>query len=578
MNDFNTEIANSQELSVSSPPDQPILDSYFSFENTVLDRDPTSLEEKGISVLDSEKGESGRDVLVQILQDYGEYLERESLPEHVDSSNLCVIPGVALKMASALNGAGYETVGDVAEAKVDELIEIDGIGKKLALRWIKSAQGLIEPSALEEVQKKYVADLKRMVENFRDCGIDMFRLECGDKQCGGAKIIPKRCKLRICPKCAIARKIRYQEKYGGFLDWGVDHGHIDRDEVSFITLTLRNVEDLRDGKIKIQQYFKKLRLEVYPDKIRGGWVAYESHPDGEGKHNIHLHAEAWMGFIKQEELSAEWGKITGGSDVVWIERIDPTEEEFGKSAINYILKYCLKGLDLEYNQLLDIMGDYQPTDSLSFSKSDWENFYVYDSALDTESKHRKKKPVKWSVVDIADYMVSLRKMRMVQPFGEFCARKIDGVPKTLYARYLADDSVTRDSHSLVCPSCNSDKFWLVHCYEKDISGEYLRFKSQALAVADALVDSGLGLNVSSSGDDEKDEFGNWQLSPSTALKLLKAERDMMSQYHHQGGADQWEALKAIERKGNVVNVDSMEPSEKLHEVSAYQATEKQVAT
>ena len=52
----------------------------------------------------------------------------------------------------------------------------------------------------------------------------------------------------------------------------------------------------------------------------------------------------------------------------------------------------------------------------------------------------------------------------------------------------------------------------------------------------------------------------------------------MSQYHHQGGADQWEALKAIEREGNVVNVDSMEPSAKLHEVSAYQATEKQVAT
>ena len=545
MNNFNTQIANSQELPVPPLPDQPILDSSFPPENTSLDQDLTSLEGKGISVLNSEKGKSGRGVLVHILQDYGEYLERESLPEHVDSSNLCLIPGVALKMASALNEAGYKTVGDLAGAEVDGLVKIDGVGKKSALRWIESAQGLIEPSALEDEQKKYVADLKRMVENFRDCGIDMFRLECGDKQCGGAKIIPKRCKLRICPKCAIARKIRYQEKYGRFLNWGVDHGHIDRDEVSFITLTLRNVEDVRDGKIKIQQYFKKLRLEVYPDKIRGGWVAYESHPDGEGKHNIHLHADAWMGFIKQEELSAEWGRITGGSDIVWIERIDPTEEDFGKSAINYILKYCLKGLDLEYNQLLDTVGDYQPTDSLSFTKSDWENFYIYDSALDTESKRRKKKPVKWSVVDIADYMVSLRKMRMVQPFGEFCARKVDGEPKTLYARYLADDSVTREAHSLVCPSCKSDKFWLIHCYEKDSDGRYLRFKSQALAIADALLDSELELNIGSSDSDEKDENGDWHLSPSTALKLLKAEREMMSHYRHQGGADQWGALRAV---------------------------------
>ena len=558
MNNFNTQIVNSQELPVPPLPDQPILDSSFPPENTSLDQDLTSLEGKGISVLNSEKGKSGRGVLVQILQDYGEYLERESLPEHVDSSNLCLIPGVALKMASALNEAGYKTVGDLAGAEVDALVKIDGVGKKSALRWIESAQGLIEPSALEDEQKKYVADLKRMVENFRDCGIDMFRLECADSQCGGDKIIPKRCKLRICPKCAVARKIRYEEKYGRFLNWGVDQGHIDREEISFITLTLRNVEDVRDGKIKIQQYFKKLRLEVYPDKIRGGWVAYESHPDGEGKHNIHLHADAWMGFIKQEELSAEWGRITGGSDIVWIERIDPTEEDFGKSAINYILKYCLKGLDLEYSQLLDTVGDYQPTDSLSFTKGDWENFYIYDSALDTESKRRKKKPVKWSVVDIADYMVSLRKMRMVQPFGEFCARKVDGEPKTLYARYLADDSVTREAHSLVCPSCKSDKFWLIHCYEKDNDGRYLRFKSQALAIADALLDSELRLNIGSSDSDEKDEDGDWHLSPSTALKLLKAEREMMSKYRHQGGGDQWEALKAIRREDHTVLEHSMD--------------------
>ena len=44
MNAFNTQIANSQELAVPSPPDQLILDSYFSLENTVLDREPTSLE------------------------------------------------------------------------------------------------------------------------------------------------------------------------------------------------------------------------------------------------------------------------------------------------------------------------------------------------------------------------------------------------------------------------------------------------------------------------------------------------------------------------------------------------------
>ncbi len=163
MNNFNTQIVNSQELPVPPLPDQPILDSSFPPENTSLDQDLTSLEGKGISVLNSEKGKSGRGVLVQILQDYGEYLERESLPEHVDSSNLCLIPGVALKMASALNEAGYKTVGDLAGAEVDALVKIDGVGKKSALRWIESAQGLIEPSALEDEQKKYVADLKRMV-------------------------------------------------------------------------------------------------------------------------------------------------------------------------------------------------------------------------------------------------------------------------------------------------------------------------------------------------------------------------------------------------------------------------------
>jgi hypothetical protein len=105
----------------------------------------------------------------------------------------------------------------------------------------------------------------------------------------------------------------------------------------------------------------------------------------------------------------------------------------------------------------------------------------------------------------------------------------------------------------VCPSCKSDKFWLIHCYEKDSDGRYLRFKSQALAIADALLDSELRLNIGSSDSDEKDEDGDWHLSPSTALKLLKAEREMMSKYRHQGGADQWEALKAISREDLTVS-------------------------
>ncbi len=54
------------------------------------------------------------------------------------------LPGVAAKTVSLLKSHGFEAVTDIANAAVEELIRVPGVGQKKAERLIESAKKLIE--------------------------------------------------------------------------------------------------------------------------------------------------------------------------------------------------------------------------------------------------------------------------------------------------------------------------------------------------------------------------------------------------------------------------------------------------
>ena len=485
---------------------------------------------------------SGRQEIVKILQDYADWMDRENLPQAVDSPLLWEVEGVGTKTALSLIEAGFKTIGQLADADIDELVSIPNVGRKSAEKWIQNAQFLVEPTEREKERQSYISTLRQSVENFRDCGDTLYRLECAESGCGGSQILPKRCKLRICNKCASARKIRLKEKYGDFLNWAIDNKLIRKDRISFMTLTMKNADCPKLGKIEIQNHFKRLRLEVYKGKIRGGWVGYESHPDGKGQHHVHLHALVDADYIPQDELSEHWNTLTNGSPVVWIERVNPKSFDFGKAAVNYMTDYMLKGLNLDYSQLAHTDDEYDSLRTIEedWTHEDWEQFFLYDTTLDHDAKKREKQPVRWSVVDIADYLVSLRGLKMIQPFGEFSARYTKPPGKTkeeraknavnfvrrpisFYAMYLEDDTVERTSYKLSCPSCQSDRYYLV----QQCDGKQNRYESKRLRYERLLPDTTLSVCEPDCLDyDYKDDNGQWHFHEDTAYQIEKAFQEM----------------------------------------------------
>lgn len=222
-------------------------------------------------------------------------------------------------------------------------------------------QGEDDPEALGPRD----ADRLRIIQRLLDEGRGDLCLkiqECNQRlnlmcqNCGNPKAASTRCKLRWCPVCQpsiSARRIARVSHAVGSMQWPL-----------FVTLTMRNVQDLNLGAIRhLKKSFGKFRRwRLWDRNVKGGVTALEVTNVGAGWHP-HLHSIVdcrWLAIRTPAphwrdsphtiadkcgqaagELSAAWAKALGQRyGVVLAKRCD---REGIKSEV---LKYSVKGSDL----------------------------------------------------------------------------------------------------------------------------------------------------------------------------------------------------------------------------------------
>jgi len=147
--------------------------------------------------------------------------------------------------------------------------------------------------------------------------------------CGHALKVRLSCRDRTCPEC---RKKWFGYHYKTLVDcvrtWKSPY---------FLTLTIKNIPDYLWGKYKVKElrgWFGKLRKRF--KKIAGGFYVVQATNYGRGWH-LHLHVLFDGSFIRKDELSKAWDKISEGSYIVDIRIvIDP------KTAVRYLLSDFLQ--------------------------------------------------------------------------------------------------------------------------------------------------------------------------------------------------------------------------------------------
>jgi len=170
--------------------------------------------------------------------------------------------------------------------------------------------------------------MSKQADNFDKCGQHVYNLECC--QCGYVHEVTFHCKLRVCPECGWARKVEFTKAYADALR--------SLGRLRFMTLTLKNVANLKDGVSRIRRCFSKLRhRKGYKHRIKGGLYGIESPVGANGLWHVHLHCIYGGAWIEQAELADDWEKITGDSRVVDIRAV-----KHGRSPVGYILKYVNK--------------------------------------------------------------------------------------------------------------------------------------------------------------------------------------------------------------------------------------------
>lgn len=234
------------------------------------------------------------------------------------------------------------------EDSVKVLIGI--VSWKLYLFWYKRCgQFRLFRSRVSKVLRKI--GMVEQADNFDKCGQLVYNMEC--TQCGYVHAVRYHCKLRVCPQCGWVRKGELTAAYADALQ--------SLGRLRFMTLTIKNVSDLKLGIKRIRKLFGKLRHDkirrpvgwieerrdildcdivegnYYKGRIRGGLYGIEPPVGLDGLWHVHLHILFAGSYIPQDQLSWDWLFLTGDSRVVYIQDV-----KRGQSPIGYILKYVNK--------------------------------------------------------------------------------------------------------------------------------------------------------------------------------------------------------------------------------------------
>ena len=294
-----------------------------------------------------------------------------------------------------------------------------------------------------ELDSKKVKLLRGKARNLYSCGSAYIDFKCLKVGCEHTLVLNQHCKSRVCPECSSRKRFDWREKYLPYLD------KIDPSQLRFMTLTLRNREDLHLGHEEMVRCFKTLRLKWFKDHFLGGLVGYECHEGADGLWNIHCHILYHGKYIDQAKLSQAWLKITEDSDIVWVSSVLGKDYKCKyrnkrisaqQSALDYILKYVVKGVAVSVGNV-GLSSHF----SQSWGAEDWDRVDLGTplSSFERGNEARSAGNSPWSVKSLSEFLVFLHKSRLLQPFGSFIGK-----------------SCQHSKNQLACPECQSEFYSL----------------------------------------------------------------------------------------------------------------------
>ncbi len=194
----------------------------------------------------------------------------------------------------------------------------------------------------------------------------------------GNRIIPLKhnCNLRTCPRCAKIRKRKLSRKYLPLLK-GIHQNR--KYFLYFLTISPKNYTNLEQGLNHIKKSFSRfLRHNYIKKRINAGLYVIET-KGTEGNWNIHLHAiiyGRWIDNKIRKEKNSKIVRLFKQSSKREV-NIHVTRQNSARFTLNYMLKY------------ISANKDYFKTD-----------------------------------LDMAKYIVAIRKKRLISTFGEFYKLKL----------------------------------------------------------------------------------------------------------------------------------------------------------
>ncbi|MDO8623318.1 MAG: protein rep [archaeon] len=217
----------------------------------------------------------------------------------------------------------------------------------------KSSEGalLLDLIGISEQLKKDEKFIKQ-AQKIRSCGKSYSTFMCN---CKFIKV-RKRCNYIICPVCGNIRTEKLYKKFADLVKSKKVAMSIYDTGLRFLSLTVKNVEDVIGGVDKLYSSFKKLRRRKYwKERVLGGIGAIDMKKGQDGLWNVHIHALIYSKYLDMKshkkkggnaKLVEEWKKCTGGDSILDIKRVRSKG-----GALRYILKYLAKGIsDLSYEE------------------------------------------------------------------------------------------------------------------------------------------------------------------------------------------------------------------------------------
>jgi len=169
----------------------------------------------------------------------------------------------------------------------------------------------------------------------------------------------------LCPLCAIRRASKLTSRYWD--RFKMIQGHDEAIKPYFITLTLKNGEDLGECLARIKAAEKKMiskrreankgrRSPIEMSKALAGVSAYEiKRGENSGLWHVHIHA-VWLCKDKpwETKLSQEWREITGDSYIVDVREV--TDVMGFIEVLSYAVKFSTMTLEDNLNAFLVLKG------------------------------------------------------------------------------------------------------------------------------------------------------------------------------------------------------------------------------